>query len=709
AIAEAALQEAMQIEIGAARSSLLESSRELLPAYLLFGAENVRGLFVKQLAEYPADLRGLPPRNNSARKVEQSLILYLQRIAAKNDTFSRFGPSAWGRAENDVEGLTFVPDTDIARRELFLERWTAQAIAEVINTDPEILPELAPRMNPNGRIANQRFIFVEDGSSEELTSQDLEILLRCDGRTPVHSIGNFDSVRVLTGKKVLRCALEVPALDPHAFRTLIGDVEKWRPTAVREKWLSLLRPIENLPQKFGATSEIEERAQVLEEGRQRLNEIGASAKSSERSLYSAINVIGEECVRECDVQINEKLLNEVAVEAAPWIGLWRDSYAFVASRVAAGLRAVFGAANAEGDAMPLPAFLRACEAARLPLTGPGLIALAADAFQEVKNKFLDRLREFQDAPEHELSADECHVVSDTFDFPRFDEYTYPSADLQIAAESTAAIAAGDYQWILSELHPPVALLHHGFYWSCPDKTLLNESLAETTCGQPNFHFGFFAADFTSHTTVRLFDALPGLTSFIAPQRPGNPDWPIVRPADAEVYVDPDSRDVCVRKRGSHEYLGSFARAWLIPLGFHPFHFSRAPHMPRLRCGNVIVQRRSWTVAASEFPPGKFSGVSRELIVGVEQLRAAKSWPRHIYIRPTEQALRRSGAEGRDKDTKPVYVDLESYLSLEIFHRWLTKSGELEVTEMLPDPDHLCWQESDGRRTFELRTLIVPRA
>ena len=36
----------------------------------------------------------------------------------------------------------------------------------------------------------------------------------------------------------------------------------------------------------------------------------------------------------------------------------------------------------------------------------------------------------------------------------------------------------------------------------------------------------------------------------------------------------------------------------------------------------------------------------------------------VYIRPTEQALRRSGAEGRDKDTKPVFIDLESYL----FHR-----------------------------------------
>jgi len=28
--------------------------------------------------------------------------------------------------------------------------------------------------------------------------------------------------------------------------------------------------------------------------------------------------------------------------------------------------------------------------------------------------------------------------------------------------------------------------------------------------------------------------------------------------------------------------------------------------------------------------------------------------------------------------------------------------------MLPAPDDLWWQEADGRRTFELRTLIVPR-
>ena len=98
----------------------------------------------------------------------------------------------------------------------------------------------------------------------------------------------------------------------------------------------------------------------------------------------------------------------------------------------------------------------------------------------------------------------------------------------------------------------------------------------------------------------------------------------------------------------------------------------------------------------------------DLVLAIERLRSKRNLPRFVYIRPTEQALRRSGAEARDKDTKPVFVDLESYLFLEIFYRWLTKWVELEVTEMLPAPDDLLWREPDGRRTFELRTLVIPR-
>jgi hypothetical protein len=355
----------------------------------------------------------------------------------------------------------------------------------------------------------------------------------------------------------------------------------------------------------------------------------------------------------------------------------------------------------------MPAFLHACEEARLPLTGPGLVALSVMAFQEVKAAVRDRLSKHADQEEYELTAADCHIVRQKFDYARFDEYTYPSADLQLAAESVEAVADGHYDWIISELHPPVALLHHGVYWGCPDKATLNDAFVRSAGPKPNFHFGFFAADFTAHTAVRLFDALPRLSWFVAPQR-GNPNWQTVRPADAEVFVQPETGDVCLRCVGSHEYLGSFARNWVILLGFHPFLFTLGPHTPRLRCGRAIVQRQAWTVTRQDLP-GDYKGISRDLVMAIEHLRTEKNLPRYVYIRPTEQALRRSGAEGRDKDTKPVFIDLESYLFHEIFYRWLAKAGELEVTEMLPDPEHLLWSEPDGRRTFELRTLIVPRS
>lgn len=641
------LEHSLVRETDRARTSLIESSRAYLPRYLLFAAENVRGLLWDELNDDSGEAAKPGPRNNAARKLEQSLLMYLQRIATKNDTFSEFGPSGWGTVAAGQPGkkLSFAPESGVAAREVFLERWTAHAITGAINADPETPPQQQ---------------------------------------------------------------LEVPALDPHPFRVLVEDVSQWPDGPSRSRWLARLEKIADLAADFSRTSDPGARRSLMTSARDELEAIAGARKETDRFLYSAANPIGEECFRTCNFSISEELVREVADDAAPWIDLWRDSYAFIASRVAAGLRQVLQISAPDERVMPLPEFLEACESARLSLTGPGLVALAHIAFQEIKNAFREQLRPHAEKAEYQLTPEECEVVRRKFDYPKFDEYTYPSADLQLAAGSIEAVERGDYQWILAELHPPVALLHHAGYWSCPDKPALKAALASTTYAQPNFHFGFFAADFTAHTAVRIFDALPELTNFVAPQR-ANPAWRRVPPAETEVYVEESSGDVCLRKIGSHEHLGSFARSWLISLGFHPFQFALAPHTPRLRCGKVIVQRRSWTVSFEELPAGNYTGVSRNLVVAMERLRGAKGWPRYIYIRPTEQALRRSGAEGRDKDTKPVFIDLESYLFLEIFHRWLTKAGELEITEMLPDPDHLLWQETDGRRTFELRTQIVPRA
>jgi hypothetical protein len=715
ASAEAHFENLLHESLEVAREALLKSARIILPGYLIFAAEGVRDVATGLLAGR-SEVRLLGPRTKKTRARERHLLLYLQRVCAKNDTLSAFGPGGWGKTERGLGCLRVAPDPDIAQRECFLERWVAHGAAAALNVDSEIRIELSPRVHPNARLDGNQFVFTDSGDTRTLDPKTVDLLVRCDGQTPACLLGAEPKLlEELADQNIISWEVEVPALEPHAFDVLISDVSRWRETPHRTRWLNLLQPISLLPGTFAETIDTAARMKIVEEVDARLDQLGVARKAGGRFLYSATNPIGEECFRECHFSIDENLINDVPRDAAPWIDLWRDCYAFIGGRVAAGLRGLLAKAPLQGGALPLPAFLHHCEKLNMPLTGPALVGLAHIAFQEVKAAFRKRMCDRAAVAEYELTAHDCQLVRQNFQFEKFDEYTYPSADLQIAAVSIEAVERGDYQWILAELHPPIALLHHGFYWSCPDKCALSEALSATVFGKPSFHFGFFAADFTATTAVRIFDALPTLNYFVAPQR-ANSRWQVIPPSETEVYVDERNGDVGLRKRGSHEYLGSFARNWIIPLGFHPFQFGMAPHMPRLRCGKVIVQRRSWVVTQEELPKGDYTGVSRDLVLSVERLRAERDLPRYVYIRPTEQALRRSGAEGRDKDTKPVFVDLESYLFLEIFHRWLTKSGEVEVMEMLPDPDHLLWREPDSesfreqgsRRTFELRTLILPR-
>jgi hypothetical protein len=104
----------------------------------------------------------------------------------------------------------------------------------------------------------------------------------------------------------------------------------------------------------------------------------------------------------------------------------------------------------------------------------------------MKAGFQKQLSSRPDASEWQLTVDDCHFVRNNFEYAKFDEYTYPSADLQISATSPEDVAHGNYEWILGELHPPPALLHHCFYWSCPDKVALSQALAS----------GFSATEFS---------------------------------------------------------------------------------------------------------------------------------------------------------------------------------------------------------------------
>ncbi len=165
--AEVELAETLESDLARTRRSLLNAAHDILPRYFVFGPPGVHDLLAEAL---PAGTSVLPTRNKRARERERHLLLYLQRIAGKNDTFSEFGPSGWGRSEKGFPGLALAPEAGFQRREAFVERWAAHAVAAAMNGDPLVRPELAPRLHPNGRLENGAWVSADHDDALPLSS-----------------------------------------------------------------------------------------------------------------------------------------------------------------------------------------------------------------------------------------------------------------------------------------------------------------------------------------------------------------------------------------------------------------------------------------------------------------------------------------------------------------------------------------------------------
>ncbi|MEY2600955.1 MAG: hypothetical protein QOJ36_274, partial [Verrucomicrobiota bacterium] len=218
---KAQLAHILEIELASVRAKLWKAARTVLAPYLVFAGAGAREL-LRHLLDF-SRAPNLSHRNARAGDRERHLLLYLQRVAAKDDTFSEFGPSGWGTIGKNISGVTLAPEPGIAKRETFLERWIAHAIAAAINTDSA---------NSNPKLA-------------------------------------------------------VPALEPHAVEVLLRDVENWLPSSVRDKWLSILQALVDLPLKFAATSDLQDRQSIIDQAQTSLQAIGAGPKQAGRFLYAA--------------------------------------------------------------------------------------------------------------------------------------------------------------------------------------------------------------------------------------------------------------------------------------------------------------------------------------------------------------------------------------------------------------------------------------
>jgi hypothetical protein len=263
---------------------------------------------------------------------------------------------------------------------------------------------------------------------------------------------------------------------------------------------------------------------------------------------------------------------------------------------------------------------------------------------------------------------------------------YHSADLQIAAASTDAIASGEFLVVLGDFHGGDNPLAQGLFGlRHPDPAAMLRRIA-TEAG-PGVH---------------LSPPRRGVVEMTARSWPMYPEGDIVVMAGDEPAPAGTRRvaleDVVVDDGHVSDRAGTFhtplAQFLYLPIfvaalrSFHPVGDGGG----RAQLGRLVVRRANWSASALEVPsaPGELAGWASE-----------RGLPRRVFARsPLER--------------KPRYVDFDSPSLRRTLTRFLAPAREhapgapVEFTELLPGPGE-CWlQSSAGRHTSELRVVAVDR-
>lgn len=657
-------------------------------------------------------------RNKRYRQRETTVLSYLQRYAAKNDTIGFFGPVGWASWEPSVEGVEARYGQNLlAGRSVHLESWAIDEVATALAARDglrELVPyHRVPAVGVHGSTA-----WRGTGSPVQLTELEALLLGLVDGCRSIAELvqeamwtggdlvgdrqGVLDALAALERRRLVRRELRLPmsghpelTLDrllaslpgKHAARarTDVQDLASLRDTVeAAPDAATLLDRIEAVHERFSAIT-------------------GAEAGRLAGSHYVGRTILYTDARRAAEVRLGEPVLREIApaleglLLAARWFTARLGALTSAAARDS--LRQL--ARTVGHQPVPFPQLLFALN--------PVILRDTAGVIERARVELVERFAQVTASGVEGggiLRLDPAAFLRDSrrvFGTARapWAVAHYHSPDLMIAAEDAAAVAAGEYQVVLGELHAGMNTLQSPVF--------LNQ------CPWPGTLRRFAEHDPVPERVVPLFPKdWPRVTSRVYPP-------PVLVPQGARyVAVGSDLGtddveatavgDLVVWEEGADLVVGTregtFTRPLLEVVGEFlsmatatRFSLARDQALsPRVEVGKVVVTRRTW----------RFDGVPGFVTASTPAGRflAARRWLRDAGL-PRHAFARLPGEE------KPWYVDFASPLLVENLARLLRRlpaplqAHALELAEMLPDPGGLWLSDAGGQRyTSEFRIIAV---
>ncbi|WP_326559745.1 lantibiotic dehydratase [Micromonospora sp. NBC_01796] len=685
------------------------------------------------------------------RRYEALVTNYLHRYCAKNDTIGFFGPVGWAEIVPDqVTPLRHSRTADpVAARTLYFEHWAVAAVA--VAHAPALRRWLAPRRMP--------LLDVVDGALRVPLADPVPldpcaaaVLRACDGvRLPDRivaevladpSTATTDPAEVFATLDRLHAArwitwdLEAPADDLRSEITLRGILDRVDDPAVRAPAVAALAEL-TAARDAVAAARGDDRALLpaldrLDATFTRLTDLAARRDNGQ--AYAGRTLVFEECRRADEVTLGPALLEPLraplglVLDSARWFTsagaalyrrAFRDLYRQLAGPTGAGpvpfaefwlLAHDLLVQPAESLVRPLTRALQARWARILALPtadAPGAGTLGGEVLGVgTPGGTTPRIGGPERRRVHRDSAALRAAVRGAFPAarPGWTGAVQHSPDLMLAAADPAAIEAGDFEWILGELHPGANTMRYASWYAYhPEPERMRAAMAADL--SPGVVL-MGATEAQGGTPVRTAPELAGpgdVRLVFAPDTCGyDPDRDLLVGA-CELY-DSGGRLVVRRRSGGPEYellevVADLVSARLV----QQFRLlPPAPHTPRVQVDRLVIHRESWT-----FGPGDLTLFAEpdeaDRFLAVRRWVARHGLPRYVFARVTGER-------------KPIHLDLTSLASVDVLARAVRRATRLDpdgarvtVTEMLPGPDQLWLADTAGRRyCAEFRFVAVDR-
>ncbi|MFE9675364.1 lantibiotic dehydratase [Streptomyces sp. NPDC006259] len=656
-------------------------------------------------------------RRNSRRREHEALVAgYLQRYTVKNDSIGFFGPVGWAEATDSGAPLTVRPGNDlIASRGVYFEQWCLDALVRSLGQDLSLRRWFAPRRLPTAALEGTTLRL--PGRTAELPAAKAAalraVLALCDGsRTAVELVDalglgspeeGFALLESLRAAGLVAWDLELP-VQPEPEKAVRRQLERIGDAALRADALGRLDRLtaarDRVAAAAGRPQELDRALADLEATFTRLTATPATRAHGE--TYGARTLVYEDCRRDGRVEVGPELLAELGgplslmLESARWLTLR------VAEEYRGEFRAVYDRLSAEkpGRQLWLTDFWQRVQSSVL---GPDQ-AVVDRVVAELQARWGAILGPLEGRRAEFTAASLRPRVADAFaaDGPGWPGARYQAPDVMIAAESPEAVAAGDYQLVMGELHVGVNTLRNLlFVDQHPDPDALVRA-TELDIPTPRVHPVLPKQWlYSTRTTTRLTSAHDHLLLLgeEASWLTGDP-----RALDAsQVGIGlRDGRVVARTGDGGPEFdlveLLAEAIGFKVVSRFQPLA-SRA-HIPRVSIDRLVVQRESWRFHPGQLPFARETDEASRFV-------AARAWarehgiPRFVFVKAAHE-------------TKPFYVDLDSPLFVNAFAHAVRGAPEepdgrltIAVSEMLPTSEQTWLTDHQGQRyTCEFRVIAV---